>query len=327
MLSRTAEGLFWLSRYVERMENIARLIDAGRRLDALPSRPDAPHSEWTSIVIASGCSESFPHNLETADIVEVADHLIRDEANPSSISSCIHAARFNAKAMRIALTSEVWEAINQTQVELRQQLQADRDRENLSAFLDWVRARAAHIRGTIAGTMLRDAGYGFIELGKWFERADATARLLDVKYNVLLPSVTDVGGGIDYLQWTQILRAANSARSFRHSYRRAVDAEGVVDLLVLNPNSPRSLRMALKNIYHEMTLLAGPDEFLQQQLLSRVRSKYTSLMDYTVKDIFAFGLHEWLTQFITDTNILAADTANAFGFGPAIVESGQQQSQ
>ena len=325
MLSRTAEGLFWLSRYVERMENIARLIDAGRRLDALPSRPGAPHSEWTSVVIASGCSDSFPHDLETADIVDVADHLIRDEANPSSISSCIHAARFNAKSIRIALTSEVWEAINQSQAELRQQLQADRDRENLSAFLDWVRARAALIRGSIAGTMLRNHGYGFIELGKWFERADATARLLDVKYNILLPSVTDVGGGIDYLQWTQILRAANSARSFRHSYRRSVDAEGVIELLVLNGKSPRSLLMAMKNIYHEMTLLAGPNEFMQQQLLAKVRNRYTTLMDLSVEDIFAYGLHEWLTNYIVETNILANETAKVFGFGPESVESTQQQ--
>ncbi|MEM9716198.1 MAG: alpha-E domain-containing protein [Pseudomonadota bacterium] len=327
MLSRTAEGLFWMSRYVERMENIARLIDAGRRLDSLPTREGAPHSEWTSVVIASGCSESFPHDLETADIVDVADHLIRDESNPSSIASCIYAARFNAKSLRIAITSEVWEAINQTQSELRMQLQAGRDRDNLSAFLDWVRGRAAVIRGSISGTMLRDTGYGFIELGKWFERADATARLLDVKYNVLLPSVTDVGGGLDYLQWTQILRAANSARAFRHVYRRTVDAEGVVELLILNSKSPRSLTHAMKNIYHELSILSGQDDFMQQNLLSEILQQYTKLMDLTVEDIFNQGLHEWLTDFIIKTNQNAGYTATAFGFGAKPIESASQDSQ
>ena len=326
MLSRTAEGLFWMSRYVERMENIARLIDVGRRMDALPARDGAPQSEWTSIVIASGCTDSFPQDIRTADMKSVADHLIRDEENPSSIASCILAARSNAKAIRIALTSEVWEAVNQTQSELRQQFQAKRDQENLAAFLDWVRARASLIRGTISSTMLRDTGFSFVELGKWFERADATARLLDVKYHVLLPSVTDVGGGLDYLQWTQILRAANSTRSFRHIYRRSVDPEGIIDLLILNSISPRSLMTAVRNIYHELWQISEPQDAKQQNLLSTVRNHYTNLMDLTVQDIFAVGLHEWLTDFIVTTNINAADTAYVFGFGPPVTQFQSQNS-
>ncbi|MEO0342033.1 MAG: alpha-E domain-containing protein [Pseudomonadota bacterium] len=328
MLSRVAEGLFWMSRYVERMENIARLLDLGRRMDALPTRENAPLSEWTSVVIASGCSESFPHDLKTeANMATVADHLIRDEGNPSSIAACIHATRANAKAMRIALSSEVWEAVNQTSSELRQQLQMNRDQENLTAFLDWVRGRAAIIRGTISGTLLRDQGYGFIELGKWFERADATARLLDVKYHVLLPSVTDVGGGLDYLQWTQILRAANSTRSFRHIYRRSVDPEGVIDLLVLNSKSPRSLLMAIRNIYHELSMIALPEDPKQQVVLAKIRGRYTQLMDLTVDEIFSIGLHEWLTDFIVSTNLYASETADVFGFGAPATQSQDQNSQ
>ena len=326
MLSRTAEGLFWMSRFVERMENVARLIDVARRMDALPAPDGSPQSEWTSIVIASGCSDSFPHDLKQADMANVAEHLIRDESNPSSIASCVHAARSNAKAIRIALTSEVWEAVNQTQSELRQQLQAGRDKENLVAFLDWVRARASIIRGTISSTMLRDKGFSFVELGKWFERADATARLLDVKYHVLLPSVTDVGGGLDYLQWTQILRAANATRAFRHVYRRSVDPEGIIDLLVLNSISPRSLMSAVRNIYHELWQIAEANDPKQQNLLSTVRNHYTSLMDLSVQDIFATGLHEWLTDFILTTNINAADTAFVFGFGAPIMQTQTQNS-
>jgi len=252
MLSRTAEGLFWMARYVERMDNTARLLDAGRRLDALPSRTGAPMSEWTSIIIASGCSESFPQDPETANSASVSEHLIRDTTNPSSIQSCILAARHNAKAVRPSLTSEVWEAINQTQSELKLHLANELDRKNLSAFLDWVRGRSAIIGGSMSETMLRNDRLGFAQLGKWFERADATARLLDVKFHVLLPKVEDVGGGLDYLQWQQILRAANSASAFRHVYGRNLDAEGVVDLLVLNKDSPRSLRTAMTHLYGEL---------------------------------------------------------------------------
>jgi uncharacterized alpha-E superfamily protein len=304
-----------MSRYVERMDNSARLLDAGRRLDALPRQDGATSSEWTSIVIASGCSDSFPDDPKSATSTTVREHLVRDETNPSSIVSCILAARQNAKAVRPSLTSEVWEAINQTQSELRQHLINELDRKNLNAFLDWAHGRAALILGSILGTMMRDDRYGFVQIGKWFERADATARLLDVKYHVLLPKVADVGGGFDYLQWLQILRATNSATAFRHVYGRSPDAEGVVDLLVLNPQSPRSLRTALAQLDFELSALTQGNEGLQQDLLKQVKSQSQCIDQLSVEDIFNRGLHEWLTSFILETNSLARMTADAFGFG------------
>ncbi|SFR38949.1 Uncharacterized conserved protein, Alpha-E superfamily [Yoonia tamlensis] len=304
-----------MSRYVERMDNMARLLDAGRRMDALPRQSGATLSEWTSIVIASGCSGSFPGGPEAATSSTVREHLVRDETNPSSIVSCILAARQNAKAVRPSLTSEVWEAINQTQSQLKKHLSEEFDRTNLTAFLDWVQGRAALIVGSILGTMMRDQRLGFVQIGKWFERADATARLLDVKYHVLLPKVADVGGGLDYLQWLQILRAANSATAFRHEYGRSPDAEGVVDMLVLNAHSPRSLRTALDQLCVELTELAQADAAPQQELIKKFRNKNQLLIDQDLDEIFQFGLHEWLTNFILDTNSLAAMTADAFGFG------------
>lgn len=315
MLSRTAEGVFWMARHVERMSNTARLLDAGRRLDALPSRESTPESEWTSIVIASGCSDSFPMDPKQADAASVCEHLVRDESNPSSIVSCVYAARRNAKAVRPSITSDVWEAINQTYVELNQNLKADLDRKNLSAFLDWVRGRAALIYGARGETMIRDDTHSFAEMGKWVERADATARLLDVKYHVLLPHVSDIGGGLDYLQWTQILRAANSATAFRHLYGRSVDADGVVDLLVLNRECPRSLRTAVSHLYGELETLTNKHDAPQRDLLQRVRASYAKLMELTLEEIFDEGLHEWLTQFIMEINIIASTTADVFGFG------------
>jgi len=304
-----------MSRYVERMEFIARLLDAGRRLDSLPRTEGAAQSEWTSVVIASGTSQTFPIDPKAADGPSVCDYLIRNTDNPSSIISCIRAARFNAKAVRTSLTAEVWEAINQAQADMNKQLDLGLDTSNLSAFLDKVRASSLIIGGAVSETMLRNDGHGFVQLGKWLERADSTARLLDVKYNVLLPKVSDVGGGLDYLQWLQILRAANSAGAFRQTYGRNLDAEGVVDLLVLNMDSPRSLLTAMSHIYGELTALSNPPSPPQSALLHRVRSNYTSLMDKTPGDIFAIGLHEWLTQFIVELNHIAIETSNVFGFG------------
>lgn len=327
MLSRTAEGLFWMSRYVERMDNTARLLDVGRRLDALPRQAGASLNEWTSVVIASGCSESFPLDLDTATSTTVSAHLIRDLTNPTSVASCIMAARQNAKAVRPSLTSEVWEAINQTHSELKQHLANEMDRKNPHAFLEWVRGRSSLVGGTVWDTMLRNQRHGFVQLGKWFERADATARLLDVKYHVLLPKVTDVGGGLDYMQWLQILRAANSATAFRHVYGRSLDAEGVVDLLVLNEDSPRSLKTALNHIVRELESLTVGDDPDQQALLARVHGHQQMFDGLDVSDIFATGLHEWLTAFIRETNVLATTTAVAFGFGPVSTDEQVQQQE
>lgn len=315
MLSRTAEGLFWMSRYVERMDFVARLLDAGRRLDALPRRDGAPLSEWTSVVIAAGASDTFEGDPKLADAESVCEHLIRDRSNPSSIISCVEAARFNTKAVRTSLTSEVWEAINQTQAELKKDLADELDRKNLTAFLDKIRGRSILIGGAVSETMLRNDQHGFVQLGKWLERADSMARLLDVKYHVLLPRVSDVGGSLDYLQWLQILRAANSAGAFRQIYGRNLDAEGVVDLLVLNSDSPRSLRTAMSHVYGEMTVLASQQDPRQQELLRRIRVHYTRLMDMSVEDIFETGLHEWLTEFIEELGRLSIQTAYVFGFG------------
>ncbi|MCF2904942.1 alpha-E domain-containing protein [Octadecabacter sp. CECT 8868] len=314
MLSRTAEGLFWMGRYIERMENVARLLDAGQRLESLPKDPTQDYNEWSSIVVASGASGTFPTALEDADVAAVSDHLIRDISNPSSITSCIEAARMNAKAVRNAITAEVWEAVNDTRLQLHEHLRVEKDRENLSYFLDWVRNQGGLALGKIENTMLRDDGFRFIELGKWFERADATARLLDVKYHVLLPEATDVGGGIDYLQWVQILRAANSAVAFRHLYSRVVDPQGVVDLLVLNEKSPRSLMTAMAEIATLSDKLAS-ELPIQQKLASDARNAEATLRNTSVDAIFEHGLHDWLTDFIAATNLRAQATSAAFGFG------------
>ncbi|MEL6584746.1 MAG: alpha-E domain-containing protein, partial [Pseudomonadota bacterium] len=162
MLSRTAQGLFWMSRYIERAENVARLLDAGRRIEALPSSPDAKRTEWKSILIASGAKETFPGELDAADQVSVAQHLIFDRSNPSSIRSCLEAARENARAMRTAVTGDVWDTINLTWAEMRMLTPESLRGAGFVSFLEWVKTRAFLFRGAVDATLLRNAGFNFI---------------------------------------------------------------------------------------------------------------------------------------------------------------------
>ncbi|TCP62848.1 putative alpha-E superfamily protein [Rhodovulum bhavnagarense] len=323
MLSRTANGLFWMSRYVERMENVARLLDAGHRMENLPQLQGAKSTEWRSIVIASGCRTTFPQPLEQASRNTVPHHLVFDDANPSSIRQCARAARENARAMRTALTSEVWDTLNQSWADLRHRRPEDTlGGRELTEFLDWVKSRGALVRGHIDATILRDEGYAFIELGKWIERADATARILDVKYHVLLPKSSDVGGGLDYLQWLQVLRAANSATAYRHLYRRTIDPEGVVDLLVLNARSPRSLVTGVQGICAALVAI-GVHTGAQRATHARAVALREDLRSTGVDAIIMAGLHEWLTGFISEINALATELGAAYGFDGHEVTPGE----
>lgn len=314
MLSRAAEGLFWLARSMERAENIARLLDAGRRLEALPSTPEAQASEWASIVVASGCSTTYPRPLEQAHRTSVLEHLVFDDDNPSSIRSCFRNARENARAMRPALSSEAWDAANDAWIAMRAKDLREVAGGGLAGFLDWVKAQGFAFRGAISATLLRNDGYDFIQIGHFVERADATARLLDVKYHVLLPEAHRVGGGLDYMQWSQVLRAANSRRAYRWVYHSDVTPDRVAHLLILNEQSPRALTFCYRQIVNHLDSL-GRAYGQRHQCHRMATDQLGRLLDTDVDEIFAFGLHEWLTEIIIHTNRLAGQIALDYGFG------------
>lgn len=316
MLSRTAEGLFWMSRYIERAENVARLIDAGRRMDTLPRTDGESAQEWASVIIAAGCSETYPRPLAQADEASVAHHLIFDRDNPSSIRSCFEYARSNARAMRTAVTADVWDSVNEAWSSMRARSPAAVTGGGLSPFLDWTRAQGQRFRGAVDDTLLRDAGYGFVRLGQFVERADATARLLDVKYHVLLPDGAEIGGALDHVQWVQILRAANAQRAFRHVYRQGVRPDLVADFLILNPMAPRSLKHCYSMLVRHLDMMgvAGSHPCRAQG-----RATLAQLMELKIEDVFEAGLHEFLTEFIEANNTLAVQIATDHGFGPEAV--------
>ncbi|MGB0499416.1 MAG: alpha-E domain-containing protein, partial [Rubricella sp.] len=206
-----------------------------------------------------------------------------------------------------------WDSINEAWAEMRVMTPDILAGGGFASFVDWVKKRCSEFRGAVDSSLLRDDGFAFIELGKWIERADATARLLDVKYHVLLPSAEDVGGGLDYMQWQQILRAANSLRAYRYVYRKPVTAEGVVDFLVLNEKTPRSLKRCYAEIVEAIEDIGAP-LVSQKRVYIRARRSLDELNEETAAGVLSYGLHEWLTETIVETNTLAGDIGTAYGF-------------
>jgi uncharacterized alpha-E superfamily protein len=306
MLSRTADALFWLARYVERADNTARIIDAASRLAAMPISYAGESNEWESALAAAGALGSFAAHHKTADRDKVIDFLAFAADNPSSIKNCLGTARHNSRAERTALTSDMWEAINGGWLGLKRFDGARMDRDTLTEFLGRVKDACLLFDGSAYRTMLRNDAYFFLRLGVYLERADSTARILDVKYHLLLPEGASVGGGLDYFQWASILRSVSSLTAYRWVYHESLKPWLIADLLVLNEQMPRSLASCYENLcafLDELSLAYG-----RQGPAQRVaRSIRTRLQNASISDIFQKkGLHEFLTEFIADNGRLGS---------------------
>jgi len=295
MLARAADSMFWLARYMERLDAIARLMEAAQLMAGLSDQAD----EWHSALIAAGCEPGYAAKHDAVAADRAARHLGCDPDNPSSILNCIEKARLNARAMRTALTRDMWDAVNGAWLESRRMGPADFKPEKLPETLDWVRTVSARFTGAYHATMLRNEIYAFVRLGASLERADNTARILDVKYHMLLPSYSGVGGMLDYYQWTSILRAVSAVRAYNWVYREEVKPWNVADLLLLRPEMPRSLRASFDDVTDCLEALAaehgarGPCHDAADAISQRLRGA-------VINDIFAAGLHEYLTAMIDD---------------------------
>ncbi|MEM9522421.1 MAG: alpha-E domain-containing protein [Pseudomonadota bacterium] len=297
MLSRTAENLYWIGRYVERAETMARLLEVGERISLVPNAASGYRNEWESILQASGVADGFWRKYDTPVQRNLESYLFFDRSNASSVASCLERARENARVVRTALTVQVWDALNTGFQELRALEREARSDLPLSRLTDWTRQRTALVRGTIETSQLRNDGYFFLKLGEHLERADNTARLLDVKYHVLLPSVDYVGTGFDNAQWATLLRALSVHRSFNWAYGGEVNVSKIADFLILNPACPRSLRWCLQSAVDDLDRIAhGYDGTTAAQ--NRAGTTLTDLKKTHVDNIFAEGMHEFLTRFI-----------------------------
>ncbi len=304
MLSRTAENLFWIGRYLERAETKARLLEMGARNALLPNTGGGYRNEWESVLASCGTLAEFTEKYGQPVQRNVESHLFFDADNASSILSCIRAARENGRIVRTALCSQVWDALNSAHQELTQMQRTERSQLSLRDLTDWTMRTTALIRGSIGASQLRNDGYHFIHLGLALERADSTARLLDVKYYVLLPEVSFVGSGLDNYQWTTLLRALSAYRAFGWAYGGEISARKIADFLILNPQSPRSLLCNVQAAHMHLDALSrgsGPTSEARQV----VRGILGELGEAEVDDIFDEGLHEFLTRFIAGISDLS----------------------
>lgn len=311
MLGKTAGGLYWMFRFLERSENTARLVEAGFRI-ALTRSSDS-ETEWKSVVATAGVRAGYSAKYDSFTAENVVDYLLRDPSNPSSVVSVIDNARTNARMVRTALTTEVWETVNDTWMTLKDTLKTQIKQTELPAVLGTIRQQSALVRGAMHGTMLRNDIYDFTQIGTAIERADNTARILDVKYYTLLPSADFVGSSLDNVQWEMILRSVSAHRSFRWMNENEMRPAAIADFLILDSRLPRSLSFCTKNLVTNLNYLAKEygmrhaSHDLADALLAR-------LNDSTIHSIFDSGLHQFIGDHIRENNALGLQIEQDYRF-------------
>ena len=313
MLSRTASDLLWMSRHVERAENTARLLDVTYRMSLLPYQVLEPGQEWAEPwalpLVTSGLATSFYERYSELTADNVINFMALDVGNPSSIFSCLRGARENARAQRGAITSEMWESLNTTWIEMRSMDFAGLKANGIGEFFELVKMRSHLFRGVTFGTMLRDEGYHFIRLATFLERADNTARMLDVKYQTLLPSAAYVVGAVDYYRWGALLRSVSAFEAYRRIYRDIIIPRRVAELLILRDDLPRSLHACMNAIYEILQQLSDTDSLEPERLAGEIHAQ---LHYGRVEQIFALGLHEYLMEFLEKISTLGSEINSHF---------------
>jgi uncharacterized alpha-E superfamily protein len=298
-----------MSRYVERAENTARVLDVTWRMSLLVKEARLQNQEWFAPLSITGTLFPFAGRHSEVCAREVLHFMALDPENPSSIYACARQARENARSVRGSITSEMWEVLNSTWLEM-QQMDEDRvEMRGISAFFDWVKERSHLFRGVTFGTMHRDDAYEFTRLGTHMERADSTARILDVKYHILLPSVKDVGGAVDYYQWSAVLRSVSAFESYRKVYRDVITPLRLAELLILRDDIPRSLRFCLIQVCATLDKVKNDRSRDALRSASRILS---GLQFGHISDIFAAGLHEYLTDFLDSMQDLSRNIQGSF---------------
>jgi len=313
MLSRTADHLFWMSRYTERAENTARMLDVNYQTALLPQSEAVAQVGWQGLLSISELLGSYQQKHGAIEAREVMDFMVKDESNPSSILSCLNAARENARAVRGTLTTEVWETQNQTWLEVKRMIKSGEFEADPAQFFEWVKFRSHLSRGVTVGTMLMDEALHFMRLGTFLERADNTARLVDVKFHAVESDFFGVANEkdqeYDFYHWSAILRSVSGFEIYRKVYRDVIRPERVAELLVLRPDMPRSLHASLNEVVNNLALVASDP---QSETLRRA-GKLRSEMQYgRIDEILATGLHAYLVQFLDRVNDLGGRISREF---------------
>ncbi len=312
MLSRTADHLFWMARYVERAENTARMLDVTVTTALLPRSAAATEQSWRAVLGISELQQAYGarHGALTSD--EVLDFMVSDASNPSSIFCCLQAARENARAVRGALTTEVWETHNDTWLKLRQHLREGLHRRDPQQFFEWVKFRSHLSRGVTIGTMLEDEAFHFARLGTFLERADNTARLLDVKFHGDESNGDDAAGGeqpLDFYYWAAILRSVSAFEVYRKVYRDVITPARVAELMMLRDDMPRSLLSCLTEVCQNLERVRNSRSRETERRAGLLRAELTY---GRIEDILDLGLHAYLTRFLERVNDLGGRISGDF---------------
>ena len=295
MLSRVADRIYWMSRQMERAENMARILGVASNMVLFGTSETREQNLLAPLTITDS-AETFFKTRKVVTFDALVDFLALDDKNPSSIYSCLKWARENAHAVRWQLTSEMWETINGTWLEIKRVRRASLTGGGATKFFDWVKDRSHQFRGVTYGTILRGEAFNFSRLGTFLERADNTARILDVKYHVMLPTVQDVGGALDYYQWTALLRSVSAYETYRSLYRDQIFPIKVAQLLILERRMPRSLAGCFDQITQAMERIEGHDR-AAKRLGNELHVRLTNA---DIDEIFQAGLHEYLTDCLAD---------------------------
>jgi len=345
MLSRTADHLFWMARYMERAENTARMLDVNYQMSLLPQSDDAAERGWRGLLSISELTGDFAKRHGAVTPKSVIDYMVSDAANGSSIRSCLMAARENARAVRGTLTTEVWETQNQTWLEFQRMVADDAFQKSPGEAFEWVKFRSHLSRGVTVGTMLQDEAFHFLRIGSFLERADNTARLLDVKFHAVDPEFfgntfgrergpnirqaqsqsqsqgpaqspaqgTGEGAGkdieFDFYHWSAVLRSVSGFEVYRKVYRNVIRPEKVAELLILRPDMPRSLAACMHEVVANLERVANDQSRDTLRLAGRLEA---DLHYGRIDEILATGLHAYLTQFLERVNALGAGISRDF---------------
>lgn len=305
MLSRTADHLFWMSRYMERAENLARLLDVTYQMSLVPQSEEAANQSWSAIIALNSLEEAYAAQYSVVNGENVLKFMVSDAGNVSSIHSCLRMARENAHAVRGTLTTEMWETLNYTWLEARGRSFEQLLSAGISEYFEWVKMRSSLTRGTTLGTLLQDEAYHFIRLGTLLERADNTARILTVKYQVIREDEDSVR---EFYRWNALLRSVGAYEAHQTLYKTLSHAS-IAELLILRNEVPRSLRACLD----EMELILAQIEGNAGQTPRRLTTILNAHLTYgAIDDVFALGMQEYLSDFLSDIGAIGQSIHAAY---------------
>jgi uncharacterized alpha-E superfamily protein len=313
MLSRTADHLYWMSRYIERAESLARLVDAHYRMSLLPHSPETLAQSLRSTMIALHMEEPYKERHEVVEPRAVFQFVSLDREYSGSIFSCLRAARENARAVRGSLTSELWETLNTTWLDARSLATRSGPNSEIGQFVEWVKERSHLTRGVTIGTMLRDEAFHFTRIGTFLERADSTARILTAHQTDLKPG-TDAGAVPDPFQWSVLLRALSAFEVYRRVYRDVVIPVKVAQLLILRDDMPRSLIRCCKEVYQNLQAVANEHSAETER---RAGEMHAMLHFTRMEDILVTGLPGFLGHFLAPVRNLGDRIGSDFLVPPA----------